>query len=371
MKRKAIIPLVLGVGIGLFTVKLAVDTIRKAQAANKAAQTVKVVRATQDIRAHEAVSPEMVEVVETTESLFIPASDRFESTDEVIGRVARKSIPERTPVLASMLAPEGTQPGLIGRIPSGFRAVSVKIDEVTSVAYQLKPGDWVDVSVVMDIDAPGGRGGKETISEVILQNVQVAGIGYSTDVDESKKGTRVKPAKSATLFVEDKDVPKLHLASTRGKVSLALRGDDQNITKDPMSADMAGLLKGVQPRFPNLASVQPTGVPFWWKAFGLGSDDDSPKDNAPRIVVEQPAPEVLPPPPHTVTVYRTSFNKGEDAGTKVERVTFENGESTNVLEVTDGMPSRASATLGGDRRSSTAAWRQGDSGGTKRPGSND
>lgn len=376
MKRKAIIPLVLGLGIGLFTVKLAVDTIRKAQAASKTAQTVKVVRATQDIRPYEQISPEMVEVVETTESIFVPASDRFDTVDVVIGRVAKKAIPERTPVLGSMLAPEGTKPGLIGRIPPGFRAVSVKIDEVTGVAYQIRPGDWVDVCVVMDINAADGRG-KDTISEVILQNVQVAAIGHTTDVDATDQGTKVKPAKSATLFVRDEDVPKLHLASTRGKISLAMRGDDQQVTQAPATANMGDVVSHlrVPPSFPQLASSQSAGeMPFWMKALGFGADEPGPSksDDTPKVVLAQQLVSELPPsPPHTVMVYRGAFGKGKDEGTNVEQITFENADSPNVVEVTKGPPTRASATLGGSDRNSGAKWRQGTTRGAQRTGSKD
>lgn len=370
MKRKAIIPLVLGLGIGLFTVKLAVDTIRKAQAEGRTVQTIKVVRATQDIRSYEEITAEMVEVVETVENSLVPASDRFESTDLVVKRVAKKAIPERSPVLASMLAPEGTRPGLIGRIPPDFRAVSVKIDEVTGVAYQIKPGDWVDVCVVMDIDAASGRG-KDTISEIILQNVQVAAIGRTTDVDATAKGTKVKPAKSATLFIRDRDVPKLHLASTRGKISLAMRGDDRNVTRAPARANMGDVVSGLS----RLASTQPTGdVPLWMKALGFGRDESgsSKSDGTPQIGVDpQAGPEAKPAPTHTIMIVRNSFSRGKDEGAKVERVTFENADSPNIVEVSQGPPTRASATMSGSDRYDNAMWRKDKTGGAQGTGSKD
>ena len=49
MKSKAIIPLVLGLAVGIATVKLAVNTIRKAQAGSQSIELVHTVRAKQDI----------------------------------------------------------------------------------------------------------------------------------------------------------------------------------------------------------------------------------------------------------------------------------------------------------------------------------
>ena len=156
MKRTAIIPLVLGLGIGLLAVKFGVDSIRKAQASIAARQSVTVVRAKQDIAAYEGIQKDMVETVETADSLFAPATERMDKVETAIGRVTSKPIPKNAPVLLSMLAPVGTRPGMVGRIPPGYRAVSVKIDEVSGVAYQVQPGDWVDVIVVMDVDTGGG-----------------------------------------------------------------------------------------------------------------------------------------------------------------------------------------------------------------------
>lgn len=341
MKRKAIIPLLLGLGVGLFTVKLAVDAIRKAQAASRSTQTVKAVRATQDINAYEEINATMVEVVETADSLFAPTRERIETIDEVVGRVAAKAIPERAPVLRAMLAPEGTPPGMVGRIPPGYRAVSVRIDEVTGVAYQIKPGDWVDVIVVMDIDSRT-RGRKETIAEVILQHVQVAAIGHATTQQPSSGGTKVKPAKSATLFVREEDVPKLHLAATRGKVTLAMRGADPEITDSRRpSANMGDVIAALREPAPS-----PGTVPSWMQAMGklLEQQGGQPK----RRPADQPV-EVEPEPPHTVTVYRGAPGGGTPGA--VERITFENGDSTNIIEVAQGHPSRASATLGVSRDS--------------------
>ncbi|UCC30717.1 MAG: Flp pilus assembly protein CpaB [Phycisphaerales bacterium] len=340
MKRKAIIPLLLGLGVGLFTVKLAVDAIRKAQAAGQSTQTVKAVRATQDINAYEKITTTMVEVVETADSLFAPTRERIETVEEVVGRVAGKAIPERAPVLRAMLAPEGTMPGMVGRIPPGYRAVSVKIDEVTGVAYQIKPGDWVDVIVVMDIDSQA-RGRKETIAEVILQHVQVAAIGHATTQQPSSGGTKVKPAKSATLLVLEEDVPKLHLAATRGKVTLAMRGADPKTSDSLPSANMGDVIAALRDPTPSSDSVSP-----WMQAMGKLLADQAAQSKPRRT--EEPV-ESEPEPPHTVMVYRGS--PGADASDAVERITFENGDSSNIIEVSQGHPSRASATLGVSRDS--------------------
>lgn len=314
MNRRAIIPLVVGLGIGLLVVKFAINAVRKAQASSVARQTVTVVRAKVNIAAHEEIQKDMVETVETADSLFTPANERMDKVETAIGRVTVRAITKNSPVLLSMLAPEGARPGMVGRIPQGFRAVSVKIDEVTGVAYQMQPGDWVDVIVVMDIDA-GAKLKKETIAEVILQHIQVAAIGYGTEPDAEKSPSKMKPANSATLLVQEEDVPKLHLAGTRGKITLAMRGEDDKSQNAPAVAYGREITKGATP------------------------------EPAAPVVAAQPAP-VAPPPesdPCSVMVFHGETMTGQP--TIVEQITFENAHTSRIMAITQGAPTRALASM--------------------------
>jgi pilus assembly protein CpaB len=330
MKGKAIIPLVLGLCVGLVAVKLLVDTLKKAQASSAASQMVEAVRAKQDIDAYTEIKPEMVEVIKTSDSRFAPANDRVSSLDALLkprARVTSKAIPQGSPVLLSMLAPEGTQAGMEGRIPQGFRAVSVEIDEVTGVAYQMKPGDWVDVIVVMDVDSGGGKRNKETIAESILDRVQVAAIGQATTGKPGDGASKVKAAKSATLLIPEEEVPKLHLAQSRGKITLAMRGDDDTTKSVGASAHSNDLLTSMKDAFAmaqaQAAASKPAATP-------------TPQQPAP--VIEKPAD-----PPHAVAVFRGSAMPM--AQPNVQTVLFENKESSKIVDIAEGPVSHAEGMM--------------------------
>lgn len=315
MRAKAIIPLALGLGVGLFAVKFLVDFVKRAQGSNVEVQMVQIVRATQDISSFVEIRPEFVELVETTENSFISSQERIGSLEDVVGRVTGKAIPQHSPILNSMLAPEGTASGTKGKILPGYRAVSVKIDEVSGVAYQISPDDWVDVIVVMDVTT-GARGGrKDTIAEVILQHVKVLAIGRG-DAGQASGGT-TRAAKSATLLVAEQDVPKLHLAGTRGKITLSMRGDD-----DVASTDSA----------PTFAS----------EVFAALRRDKPAELPVKPVAVQAPKPKKK----HSVTIYKRA--NGKQGGTQVETTVFDDIESRKVVKRKNSS-ARSGETRRGDR----------------------
>lgn len=332
MKGKAIIPLVLGLGVGLLAVKMLVDTLKKARATGGDQRTVTVVRAKQDIGELQQISKDLVEEIEVPDTRLIPASERMAKAEDVIGRVTGKAIPQQSPILKSMLAPEGTEPGMAGRIEAGYRAVSVKIDEASAVAYQVKPGDWVDVIVVMDVQSNNRRSGgskKQTIAEVILQKVRVGAIGQMTGGVSGTPDAKVKPAKSATLIVREEDVAKLHLAGTKGKITLAMRGADDSVASKPIIARES-------------------------EVFSYGrneEEEETPVAPKPQTTKSDLFANMFKPKEPEQPVGVTVYHGTPTGALKVEQFLFENNHSRNLLNISDGPGSRAASLFGGVNRS--------------------
>ncbi len=224
MNKVAMVPLAVGVVVGGLAIKLGLDTLQEAKASGKT-EVVQAVVAVAEIPVTYEITPEMVKIVDTPKTPLL-GTDGYSMSKDVIGRVVYATIPAGAAIRESLLAPEGTPPGLRVRIEQGYRAVSVKIDEVSGVAYQLQPGAFVDVFAVMTANRSGS---KKSTSRLVLQKVEVGAIGRTLS---SGGGSKSKAAKSVTLLVQDKDVPKLHLAQVRGKLTFALRGADDNTLVD-------------------------------------------------------------------------------------------------------------------------------------------
>ena len=203
--------------------------------------------------------------------------------------------------------------------------------------------------VVMDVDTGGRKRKKETVAEVILQNIQVAAIGQTTTEQSAESGQKVKPAKSATLLVTEEEVPKLHLAATRGKLTLAMRGDqDQATGKTAFARGSEVFDSARQDRDLPAGSSSPLdrGSPGFLESFVAHAATPAPKPPS----VEPPAE---PEPPHGVTVYHDSVR-----GLQVEQVVFEHGQSRTIVGISEGPIDRMHSSQGKDRRAAKPAARR-------------
>lgn len=267
MKPKTVIPLILGVCVGGVAIKLVVDVVSSAQGATQANMTQCVV-AKMDIGFAEGITPDMLMLKEWPKDSL--PQEYFDNLEDLANRVTNMYIPKDVPVYPSMLAQAGTPPGIQTRIKPGYRAVSIGIDEVTGVAYQLKPGDRVDV--ISLVQRRLYEGGSDFVSRVILQNVEIAAVGRA--LHTGKPGDAPQSvARSVTLLLRPEDVPKIHLAtSNRGRIQLALRGNSDSSPSEEIAVATNDQLLGLEPLLPKHPEqgdaedaglvVQPVKSPF-------------------------------------------------------------------------------------------------------------
>jgi pilus assembly protein CpaB len=182
----------------------------------------------------------------------------FASSEKLVGRVAVTNIGAREPVTEARLAPEGTAGGLSAAIPEGYRAMTVKVDDVVGISGFIMPDTLVDVVVVIDPQEKSDVQGP--ISKIVLQNIKVLANGQNIDKPEDER--TANSVKAVTLLVTPEQAEKLALASSEGKLQLVMRnsidqGDEQTtgINKRTllggeraMPAPEPGSLKSEQPK---------------------------------------------------------------------------------------------------------------------------
>ena len=188
------------------------------------------------------LTPEMMQLQEFP-SGAIPEG-HFTSLEAIKDRVLLIDLKRSELLLESKLAPLGTTSGGVAAVTDiDKRAMSVKVDDVIGVAGFIKPGDRVDVMVTIE---PEGGKQANMMSKMILENVKVLATG--TQMERKGKDEEPKPVQVITVEVNVEEAEKLALASTQGRLRLALRNPlnkEHVLTK---GANVGALLSSYRPK---------------------------------------------------------------------------------------------------------------------------
>ncbi len=247
-------------GAAMFGLLAAVSVSRylsNAQATTRNANTVVVAKV--DVPLGTALVAEQLTTVQLPPEAVPDGA--FNSTEKMLGRVTVTNLAAREPVTDFKLAPEGSTGGLSAVIPEGYRAMTVKVDDVVGVSGFLRPGTMVDVLTV--IDKPDqGTAQREPISKIVLQNVKVLASGQN--IDKPKDSREADTVKAVTLQVTPEQAEKLALASTEGKLRLVMRNSVDQGDEQTLGIDRRTLLTGERakpaPEPGSLKSEQPKPV---------------------------------------------------------------------------------------------------------------
>jgi pilus assembly protein CpaB len=203
---------------------------------------VQVVVSNSDLAWGTKLTPEMMQIQEFPPTA-IPEG-HFTSMDAIKDRVLLVDIKQNELLLESKLAPVGATTGGVAAVTDvNKRAMSVKVDDVIGVAGFIKPADRVDVMVT--IEPENGKQG-HAISKMILENVKVLAAG--TQMERKGKDEEPKQVQVITVEVDVEEAEKLALASTQGRLRLALRNplnSEHVLTK---GANVGALLSSFRPK---------------------------------------------------------------------------------------------------------------------------
>jgi pilus assembly protein CpaB len=200
-----------------------------------AAPGVEVVVAANDIPVGSRVADGDVKLVRFPVAVL--PSNIFHLKTSVVGRGAILPIARGEFFLPNKLAGENAGSGMQSLIPPGMRAVSVRVNEVIGVAGFVVPGTRVDVLLTGN---PSGASDQQTTT--VLENVAVIATGQKLE-----RNTAGEPQLTPviTLLVSPDDAQKLTLATSQGKIQLALRNPLDTKQQELNSVNTGALYKGV------------------------------------------------------------------------------------------------------------------------------
>ncbi|WP_427453559.1 Flp pilus assembly protein CpaB [Litorimonas sp. WD9-15] len=184
-----------------------------------------VVVANADLVFGDQITPDVLRVVEmpkgtTPVEALSDLSDIFTPDYDVLengAMIALADIKMNEVILPHRVSGLGGRGSLSARIRPGYRAASIRVDDVTGVAGFVVPGDLVDIQYISE---PNPDAKIENFrSDIILQSIRVLGV------DQAQNRGQEAPniARTVTLEVSHMDAQALAVAQSRGRLSLVLR----------------------------------------------------------------------------------------------------------------------------------------------------
>jgi len=264
-RDRVLIGLVVALVVSFVATRYVYQQIRTAQGvAAKAVKVTPVVLASGPLKLGQRLEASDLRLADWPADQKLPGS--FSRKEDCVGRALTASVVENEPILEQKLASKEGGAGLSVAIPEGMRAVSVGVDDVVAVSGFVTVGTVVDVMVT-------GAGAGGPVTRMILEHARVMAVGQQLQGDSNGKP---QTAAVVTFLVTPEDAEKLTLATTQGKIHLALRNTVDTADVHPPPAYGTAMFTG-------------------------GSVPAAPM--APRIIVKAPPP-VPPPAPYMIQVIR-------------------------------------------------------------------
>jgi pilus assembly protein CpaB len=235
--------ILLGLFLGLVSAVLIVVYLSNAGGGGggevSGAEVTPVVVASLEISAGTRITEGMVETKEIAVGAALAGA--FQDTEIVIGQVARvpfvageQVIPTKITATGAAISADVENPPLAYVIPEGKRAVAVQVSNVIGASGLIRPGDYVDVILTVEVELDGSS--KDQVAQTILQNVLVLSVDQDVTRtvvsagDEAPvvgEGTEVNAeATTVTLAVSPAhgEVLTVAEACATPRLALALRG---------------------------------------------------------------------------------------------------------------------------------------------------
>jgi len=135
----------------------------------------------------------------------------------------------------------GLTPTFSGKVQSGLRAMTVRVDEINSISGFLQPKDRIDLLLSY------GSGVSQQIFPII-QNLAVIATGVQTLVDKNGSHSQ-RSFNTITVEVSPSQAKKITLAQQVGKLTAMLRNpeDDSTLDAKPMSVSSLFNKKIIKP----------------------------------------------------------------------------------------------------------------------------
>jgi pilus assembly protein CpaB len=288
MRPKTLILFIVAIGCGLVA-SIGVSQYMEKARGFGAVETEKIYVATTEISQNDRMDAKNVSLEEWPKDRIPEGA--ITDLKQLEDKFSRTRMYKGEPILQAKLS-DAMDGGGSTTIPPGHRVVAVKVDETSSGAGLIRPGDRVDLVLFLrkSQDIP------ETTTKTILWDVNVFAVGGKLEREIDDKHGTSREVRSVSLLVSPKPADLVMLAKELGVLSLSLRRPGDASGEIGSGENVQSLLgRDGENANENKRQSTETEVPPWV------ADAQPPADP-----VEAPAPVEPPSPPAFTMKIRTN-----------------------------------------------------------------
>lgn len=234
--------LLIAIIVGVVAVILLQVYISRIKEQSKPGEMIPYLAARERISAFSEITGNIVGQVSVPQKFAPSDAIPIRDLQEVIGQVVNRDLQPGELIRLSDFQLTSGMPEVTETIPSGFRAVTLPVNQVTSNAGLIRPGDHVDVlgTFIKPRGAAGVTGERATIT--IMQNMLVLAVGQQLGGALSGGGSEIERRtglqySTITLLADLRRAEILTFAMDRGGLSFLLRNPSDLET---LQVDAAG-----------------------------------------------------------------------------------------------------------------------------------
>jgi len=154
-------------------------------------------------------------------------------------------------ILLNKLTVSGQELSLSSKIPRDKRALTVPVDNISSVGGMIRPGDHVDILGVVPIPVmtAEGKQAQQMSTMPLFQDIMVLAVGQEyTTIPGAEKGER-KLSPMITLALAPEEANLVAFVQEQGKIRLVLRSPQDTKKQAPVPATWDMVLRTVMPDY--------------------------------------------------------------------------------------------------------------------------
>jgi pilus assembly protein CpaB len=240
--------LLIAVIVGVIAVVLVQIYISKIKAESKPGEMIAFLAAREKIPALSRLEGKVIGQLLVPEKFAPSNAIPLRDLQEVVGQVVNRDIEAGELIRLSDFQLTSSMAEVTETIPEGFRAVTLPVNQVTSNAGLIRPGDHVDVlgTFIRPRGSSEGAGQRATVT--IMQNILVLAVGQQIGAAVGTGGSGLETRTglqytTLTLLADLRRAEIMTFAMDRGQLTFLLRNPNDLETVQVAGADFGDIFE--------------------------------------------------------------------------------------------------------------------------------